>query len=57
MKRQFSAPNTPRQIDVVQRKNMIVQEAAIIMLNEAKHPEGYWREEIYTTIYVQNKYI
>ena len=24
------------------------------MLNEAKLPDGYWREEVHTTIYVQN---
>ena len=24
------------------------------MLNEAKIPDGYWREAVYTTVYVQN---
>ena len=26
------------------------------MLNEAKLPNGYWREAIYTVVYVQNKW-
>ena len=25
------------------------------MLNEEKFPDGYWREAVYTTIYVQNR--
>ena len=25
------------------------------MLNGAKIPNGYWREEIYTSIYIQNR--
>ena len=25
------------------------------MLNEAKIPDGYWREAIYTVVYVQNR--
>ena len=25
------------------------------MLNEAKLPNGYWREAVYTDVYVQNR--
>ena len=53
IKRQFST--TPQQNGVVERKNMTVQEAAKTMLNEAKIPDGYWREATYTTVYVQNR--
>ena len=49
----FSAAKS-QQNGVVERKNMIVQEVTRTMLNEAKLPNGYWREEIYTNIYVQN---
>ena len=55
IKRQYSATKMPQQNGVVERKNMTVQEAAITMLNEAKNPDGYWREAIYTTVYVQNR--
>ena len=55
IKRQFSAAKTRQQNGVVERKNRIVQEAARTMLNEAKLPYGYWREAVYTTIYVQNR--
>ena len=33
---------------------MIVQEVSRTMLNEAKFPDNYWREAIYTTVYIQN---
>ena len=55
IKRQFSAPKTPQQSGVVERKNRTVQEATRKMLNEAKIPDGYWREAIYTVVYVQKK--
>jgi transposase InsO family protein len=41
MKRQFSAPRTPQQNGVVERKNKIVQEAARNVLNEAKIPNKF----------------
>ena len=34
---------------------MTVQEASRTMLNEAKLPNSYWREKIYTTVYIQNR--
>jgi transposase InsO family protein len=55
IKRHFSAPRTPQQNGVAERKNRIVQEAAKTMLNEAKLPDIYWREAIYTTIYILNR--
>ena len=55
IKRQFSAAKTPQQNGVVERKKRIVQEAARTMLNEAKLPDGYWRETVYATIYIQNR--
>jgi len=39
----------------VERKNRIVQEDAITMLNEAKLPDKFWRDEIYTTIHILNR--
>ena len=34
---------------------MPVQEASRTMLNEAKIPNGYWREAIYIVVYIQNR--
>ena len=36
----------------MESKNRAVQEAARIMLNEAKHPDVYCRKEIYTIFYI-----
>jgi len=55
IKRHFSSPRIPQQNGVVERKNRIVQEATITMLNEAKLPDIYWREAMYTTIYILNR--
>ena len=55
IKRQFSAPKTPRENGVVERKNRTIQEASRTMLNEAKLPDVYCKEAIYTTIYIINR--
>ena len=52
IKRQFSAAKTPQQNGVVERKNRTVQEAAKTMLNEAKLSDTYWKEAIYTAVYI-----
>jgi transposase InsO family protein len=41
IKRNFSAPRTPQQNGIVERKNRIVQEATRTMLNEVKLPYIY----------------
>ena len=55
IKRQFSAAKTPQENNVVERKNRTVQEAARTMLNEAKLSYAFWKETIYTTIYILNR--
>jgi regulator of extracellular matrix RemA (YlzA/DUF370 family) len=40
---------------VVERKNRTVQEAARTMLNEAKLPDKFWRDAIYTTVHILNR--
>ena len=50
----FSVAKNPQK-NLVEINNMTVQEAVRTMLNEAKLPDGYWREAIYTTVYVQNR--
>ena len=55
IKRQFSAAKNPHQNGVAERKNRTVQEATRTMLNEEKLLDGYWREVIYTIVYVKNR--
>ena len=53
--RKFSAPRTPQQIGVVERKNRTLIEAARTMLNEAKLPLYFWDEAVNTACYTQNR--
>ena len=53
--RQFSAPRTPQQNGVVERKNMSLVEAARTMLNEAKLPLYFWAEVVNTACYTRNR--
>ena len=55
IKRQFSAEKTPQQNGVVKRKNRTVREASRTMLNEAKLSDAYWREAVYTAVYILNR--
>ncbi|RVW82159.1 Retrovirus-related Pol polyprotein from transposon TNT 1-94 [Vitis vinifera] len=51
----FSAPRTPQQNGVVERKNRILQEMAITMLNENNLPKYFWAEAVNTSCYVLNR--
>jgi hypothetical protein len=55
IKRQFSAPRTPQQNGVVERKNRIVHEVARTMLNEAKLLNKFWRDAIHTAVHILNR--
>jgi hypothetical protein len=55
IKRQLSPSITPQQNGITERRNRTVQEAARTMLNEAKLFDGYWREDVSTTIYILNR--
>ena len=52
---QYSAPRTPQQNGVVERKNKTLVEAARTMLNEAKMPLYFLAEAVNTTCYTQNR--
>jgi hypothetical protein len=39
----------------VERKNIIVQEVARTMLNEAKLTDKFWRDAIYTIVHILNR--
>jgi hypothetical protein len=55
IKRQYSTARTPQQNGVVERKNRHVQEIARTMLNEAKLSDSFWREAVYTIVYILNR--
>ena len=48
VKQEFSAPGTPQQNGVVERKNRTLIEAARTMLDEAKLPTYFWAEAVQT---------
>jgi len=53
----FSAPRTPQQNGVVERKNRSLQEMARTMLNESKIPKHFWADAVNTACYVLNRAI
>ena len=53
--RQYSAPRTPQQNGVVERKNRTLIEAARTMLSESKLPTYFWAEAANTAFYTQNR--
>ncbi|RCU35080.1 transposase, partial [Acinetobacter baumannii] len=51
----FSAPRTPQQNGVVERKNRTLVEMARSMLNEKNLPKYLWAEAINTACYITNR--
>jgi transposase InsO family protein len=54
IKHKFSAPYTPQQNDVVERKNMMLIDMARTMLGEYKKPERFWSEAVNTICHAIN---
>ena len=51
----FSAPRTPQQNGVVERKNKSLEELARNMLSESSLPKYFWDDAVNTSCYVMNK--
>ena len=51
----FSAPRTPQQNGVVERKNRTLQEMARTILNENNLPKYFWAEAVNTACYIANR--
>ena len=51
----FSAPYTPQQNGVVERKNRTLEEMARTMLLACNLPKGYWAEAVNTACYILNR--
>jgi hypothetical protein len=55
IKHEFSAPYTPQQNGVVERKNMTLVDMARTMLGEFKTPERFWSEAVNTACHAINR--
>jgi hypothetical protein len=55
IKHEFSAPYTPQQNGVVERKNMTLIDMARTMLGEFKTPERFWSEAVNTACHAINR--
>jgi len=53
----FSAPRTPQQNGVVERKSRSLEELARTMLNENNLPKYFWVDAVSTACYVLNRVI
>jgi len=51
----FSAPRTPQQNGVVERKNRALEEIARTLLNETNLPKYFWADAVNTACYVLNR--
>jgi transposase InsO family protein len=54
IKHEFSAPYTPQQNDVVERKNMMLIDIARMMLGEYKTLERFWSKSMNTACHAIN---
>lgn len=54
IRQKFSAPGTPQQNIIVERKNMNLIEAVRTMLKEAKLPIYFWAEVVNILCFTQN---
>jgi transposase InsO family protein len=57
IKMQFSIASTPQKNEVVERKNMTVQEMAQTMLMDSKLTDIFWTHAMHTIINIQNRVI
>jgi hypothetical protein len=55
IKHEFSAPYTPQQNNMVERKNMSLIDMARMMLGEYKTPERFWSEVVNTACHAINR--
>ena len=55
IKREFSAPKTPQQNGVVERKNRVIQETARVMLLNKQIPQKFCGEVVNTSCHIGNR--
>ena len=52
---EFSAPKTPQQNGVVERKNQVIQEMARVKLLNKQIPQKFWGEALNTSCHIGNR--
>jgi hypothetical protein len=52
---EFSSPITPQQNGVVERKNMVIQEMARVMIHSKNLAQHFWGEAVNTTCHIINR--
>ena len=55
IKREFSAPKTPQQNGVIERKNWVIQEMARIMLLNKQISQKFWGKAVNTLCHIGNR--
>jgi transposase InsO family protein len=55
VQRHYSAPYSPQQNDVVERRNQTVVGMARALLKQRGMPAVFWREAVVTTVYIVNR--
>jgi hypothetical protein len=55
IRRELTAPCTPQQNGVVERRNQIVMDMAKCMLEEKKLPDMFWGEAVSCAVYILNR--
>ena len=55
IKKEFSAPKTPQQNGVVERKNQVIQEMAKVMLLNKQISQKFWGEAVNTLCHIGNR--
>ena len=55
IKKEFSAPKTPQQNGVVERKNGVIQEMARVMLLNKQIPQKFWGKAVNTLCHIGSR--
>jgi transposase InsO family protein len=55
IKQEFSSPITPQQNGVVERKNMVIQEMARVMIHSRNLAQHFWGEAVNTACHIINR--
>ena len=55
IKKEFSTPKTPQQNGVVERKNLVIQEMARVMLLNKQIPQKFWGVAVNTSCHIGNR--
>jgi hypothetical protein len=55
IQQEFSSPITPQQNGVVERKNMVIQEMARVMIHSKNLAQHFWGEAVNTVCHIINR--